>query len=261
MNSLAHNKVTITGINTNSLISLKSEQTRELLKLYQNGDLSKKEELVNGNLKLVLSSVNKFSKRYDNLDDLFQIGVVGLLKAIDHFDLTLDVMFSTYAVPMIEGEIRRYLRDNSFLRVSRQIKDLAYRGLKLKEQYQNEYGKSLDIDELAKMLEVTPYKIIESLEATTPISSLNEPLYNDFDDSLELTDVIANKVDNDKTFITYLSLHDGINALNKLEREIIYKRYYLGCSQIELASEYNISQAQVSRLEKNALKFLRKYVI
>ncbi len=258
---MAQYKVTITGVDTSRLQALSGNETLQLLKRYQDGERELKDTLVTGNLKLVLSVVNKFQKRNENLDDLFQIGTIGLLKAIDNFDLSQDVRFSTYAVPMIEGEIRRYLRDNSFLRVSRQIKDLAYKSLKEKERYLNEYGKSIEIEELAAKFNVEPYKIIESLEATNPIISLSEPLYNDFNESLELFDVIPTEADSDKKFITNLSLKDGITKLNDMERQIIQKRYFEGRSQIEIASEFNISQAQVSRLEKSALEFLKKFVI
>lgn len=258
---MAQYKVTITGIDTSRLVALSGNETLQLIKRYQNGERELKDTLVTGNLKLVLAVVNKFQKRNENLDDLFQIGTIGLLKAIDNFDLSQEVRFSTYAVPMIEGEIRRYLRDNSFLRISRQIKDLAYKSLKEKERYQNEFGKSIEIEELAQKLEVEPYKIIESLEATNPIISLSEPLYNDFDESLELFDIVPAEQDGDKRFITRLSLQDGIEKLSDLEKGIIKKRYYEGKSQIEIASEYNISQAQVSRLEKSALEFLKKFVI
>lgn len=257
---MALHKVTITGLDTNTLKTLKSEETIKLLKEYQEGNKELLDVLIRGNLRLVLSSVNKFSKRTDNLDDLFQIGTIGLLKSINNFDLNQEVKFSTYAVPMIEGEIRRYLRDNSFLRISRQIKDLAYRSLKLKEQHLNEFGESLSVEELAQKLEVDQYKIIESLEATNQIISLNEPLYNDFDESLELFDIIPVQANNDDILITRLSLRDGISKLPDFERQIIIRRYYDGKSQVEIANEFHISQAQVSRLEKNALVFLRKFV-
>ena len=259
---MAKNKVEIVGIETGNIKTIPSNLTIDLLKKYQ--ETKEKEyldEAILGNLKLVLSIVNKFSRRSDNLDDLFQIGTIGLIKAINNFDVTQDVRFSTYAVPMIEGEIRRYLRDSSFLRVSRQIKDLAYKYMKEKEYYINEFGKNPTNEELSKLLDVSEYQIVEAIESTMPLSSLDEPIYNDFDDSILLQDIVPNHVDEHERMITYFSLEQGIDELNDLEKRIIKKRYYEGLSQVEIAEEFNISQAQVSRLEKNALQFLKKYVI
>lgn len=259
---MAKNKVEIVGIETGNIKTIPSNLTIDLLKKYQ--ETKEKEyldEAILGNLKLVLSIVNKFSRRSDNLDDLFQIGTIGLIKAINNFDVTQDVRFSTYAVPMIEGEIRRYLRDSSFLRVSRQIKDLAYHYMKEKEYYINEFGKNPTNEELSKLLDVSEYQIVEAIESTMPLSSLDEPIYNDFDDSILLQDIVPNHVDEHERMITYFSLEQGIDELNDLEKRIIKKRYYEGLSQVEIAEEFNISQAQVSRLEKNALQFLKKYVI
>ena len=209
---------------------------------------------------MVLSIVNKFSRRSDNLDDLFQIGTMGLIKAITNFDVTQDVKFSTYAVPMIEGEIRRYLRDSSFLRVSRQIKDLAYHFMKEKENFINEFGRNPENSEIAKILNASEYQLLEAIESTLPISSLDEPIYNDFDDSILLQDVVPNHPQEHEKMIVYLSLEQGIESLQDMEQKIIKKRYYEGLSQVEIAEEFHISQAQVSRLEKNALSFLKKYV-
>ena len=259
---MAKNKVEIVGIETGNIKTIPSNLTIDLLKKYQ--ETKEKEyldEAILGNLKLVLSIVNKFSRRSDNLDDLFQIGTIGLIKAINNFDVTQDVRFSPYAVPMIEGEIRRYLRDSSFLRVSRQIKDLAYHYMKEKEYYINEFGKNPTNEELSKLLDVSEYQIVEAIESTMPLSSLDEPIYNDFDDSILLQDIVPNHVDEHERMITYFSLEQGIDELNDLEKRIIKKRYYEGLSQVEIAEEFNISQAQVSRLEKNALQFLKKYVI
>lgn len=259
---MAKNKVEIVGIETGKLSSIPSELTINLLTKYQeNGCKEYFDEAILGNLKLVLSIVNKFSRRCDNLDDLFQIGTMGLIKACNNFDVKQDVKFSTYAVPMIEGEIRRYLRDSSFLRISRQIKDLAYHFMKEKEKFINEYGKIPDNSEIGKILNVSEYQIQEAVESTMPLSSLDEPIYNDFDDSILLQDIVPNHVDEHQRMITYLSLKQGIDELDDLEKKIIKKRYYEGLSQIEIAEEFSISQAQVSRLEKNALNFLRKYVL
>ena len=259
---MSKNKVEIAGVDTNRLYVLSSEESLDLLKKYR--ETKSKEyldELVQGNLKLVLSIVNKYNKKNESANDLFQIGTLGLLKGINNFDLSLDVKFSTYAVPMIDGEIRRYLRDSSMLRISRQIKDTAYHFMKVKERYINEYGVIPSNDEMAKILNVDPYLLQEAIESTLPLSSLSEPLYNDFDQSILLQDVISDSSSSQEKMIDYLSLKQGIASLNKLEKEIIIKRYYEGKSQIEIASFYNISQAQVSRLEKNALSFLRKFLV
>ena len=259
---MSKNKVEIAGVDTNRLYVLSSEESLDLLKKYR--ETKSKEyldELVQGNLKLVLSIVNKYNKKNESANDLFQIGTLGLLKGINNFDLSLDVKFSTYAVPMIDGEIRRYLRDSSMLRISRQIKDTAYHFMKVKERYINEYGIIPSNDEMAKILNVDPYLLQEAIESTLPLSSLSEPLYNDFDQSILLQDVISDPSSSQEKMIDYLSLKQGIASLNKLEKEIIIKRYYEGKSQIEIASFYNISQAQVSRLEKNALSFLRKFLV
>ena len=259
---MAKNKVEIVGIETGNIKTIPSNLTIDLLKKYQ--ETKEKEyldEAILGNLKLVLSIVNKFSRRSDNLDDLFQIGTMGLIKSVNNFDITQDVKFSTYAVPMIEGEIRRYLRDSSFLRVSRQIKDLAYHFMKEKENFINEYGRNPDNSEISKILNVSEYQILEAIESTMPLSSLDEPVYNDFDDSILLQDVVPNHPNEQEKMITYLSLEQGIDSLQDMEKKIIKKRYYEGLSQIEIAEEFHISQAQVSRLEKNALHYLKKFVI
>lgn len=258
---MGKNKVEIVGIDTNKLKVLTSEQSLTLLKRYREShDKEDLEALVNGNLKLVLSIVNKYNKRNEAMNDLFQIGTLGLLKGIENFDLSLDVKFSTYAVPMIEGEIRRYLRDSSMLRVSRQIKDTAYHFMKEKERFINEYGRVPDNDEIAKIMNVEPYQIQEAIESTLPISSLSEPLYNDFDQSILLQDVISDNNYTHEKMINHLSLQQGLDSLNEMERDIITKRYYQGKSQVEIANIYHISQAQVSRLEKNALSTLRKFL-
>lgn len=258
---MGKNKVEIVGIDTNKLKVLTSEQSLTLLKRYREShDKEDLEALVNGNLKLVLSIVNKYNKRNEAMNDLFQIGTLGLLKGIENFDLSLDVKFSTYAVPMIEGEIRRYLRDSSMLRVSRQIKDTAYHFMKEKERFINEYGRVPDNDEIAKIMNVEPYQIQEAIESTLPISSLSEPLYNDFDQSILLQDVVSDNNYTHEKMINHLSLQQGLDSLNEMERDIITKRYYQGKSQVEIANIYHISQAQVSRLEKNALSTLRKFL-
>lgn len=258
---MAKYKVEIAGLNTNLIKTLPNAKTIELIVEYKRNFSKKiKDQIVEGNFKLVLSVVNKFQKRVDNLDDLFQIGVIGLIKAIDNFSLEHEVRFSTYAVPMIEGEIKRYLRDNSFLRISRQIKDLSYQVLKEKETMVNEYGHIPSCEELAKKFNVEQKKIIEALEANMPISSLSETLHGDDEEALTLIDIIPEVDNSDEKMLTKISLKQGLNRLPKLEREIIRKRYYEDKSQVEIAKQYNISQAQVSRLEKSAIEFLRKFV-
>ena len=256
---MAKHKVVITGVDTSNLTVLSSDDTIKLIKEYRNGNVSAKDEAVLGNLKLVLSIVNQFTKRADNLDDLFQVGVVGLIKAIDNFSLEHDVKFSTYAVPMILGEIKRYLRDSTFLHVSRQIKDRAYKALKAKEEYIAKYQKEPTYEELAAILDVSYFDIVECFDALMGVSYLSEPLYNDFEESLELIDVIPAESDNIKKMLNYFSLEEGIRNLDDMEKTIIKKRYFEGQTQLEIAEEFAISQAQVSRLEKNALKRLKTY--
>ena len=256
---MAKHKVVITGVDTSNLTVLSSKETIECISLYRNGDENAKEKAILGNLKLVLSIVNQFAKRSDNLDDLFQVGVVGLIKAIDNFSLEHDVKFSTYAVPMILGEIKRYLRDSSFLHISRQIKDRAYKALKAKEEWIATYQREPTYEELAEVLQVTYFEIVECFDALAGVNYLSEPLYNDFEESIELIDVIPESKDNVKKMLNSLSLEEGFKHLDEMEQLIIKKRYYEGQTQLEIASEFAISQAQVSRLEKNALKRLKTY--
>lgn len=261
MIQLAKHKVVITGLDTNSINILTNDETISYLKKYQkNRDKRTKDILVNGNLKLVLAVVNRFQKRTDNLDDLFQIGVIGLIKAIDNFSTEHDVKFSTYAVPMIEGEIRRYLRDNSFLRISRQVKDLSYQVLREKERLTNEYGHIPSVDELANKFSVEQKKIIEALDANMPILSISDPLRGDDEESLTLMDVVPENDNSNEKVLTNISLKQGLEHLPQIEKEIIILRYFKDKSQVEIAKMYDISQAQVSRLEKSALQFLRKFV-
>ncbi len=258
---MAKYKVEISGLNTNYIKTLSNDVTLNLIKEYKNTNSKKiKDQIIHGNFKLVLSVVNKFQKRTDNLDDLFQIGVIGLIKAIDNFSLEHEVRFSTYAVPMIEGEIRRYLRDNSFLRISRQIKDLSYQVLKEKEHIVNEYGHIPSLEELSKKFSVDKKKIIEALDANMPLSSLNDTLRGEDDEALTLMDIIPETDNSDEKILLRISLHQGLEKLPEIERKIIKMRYYEDKSQVEIASLFDISQAQVSRLEKSAIEFLRKFV-
>lgn len=255
---MSRNKVDINFINTNMIKPLSSNKTKELIKLYKSGQKEKLEEASLGNLKLVLSVVNRYNKRKTSLDDLFQVGFLGLIKSIENFDLSLDVAFSTYAVPMIEGEIKRYLRDDSTLRVSRQVRDLSFRILKLKEENMQEFSKSLSIDEIATTLNENKIKVIEAIDANMPLTSLDEPLFVDYDDSLLLEDTLYS-LDEDRK-LDYSYLYEGIDNLSSIERKVILERYFNGKSQLDLAKILNISQAQVSRIEKSGLKNLKKYV-
>jgi len=254
---MAKNKVLISGINTNELIVLSSCETEELFKRYKNGDLSAKERLVNGNLKLVLSILKKYITKYDNLDDLFQIGVIGLIKAIDNFNIDLGLKLSTYAIPMISGEIRRFLRDNQLIRVSRSIKDLAYKVIMLKDELTNTLGYVPSNELIAEKLGVSENDVLISLEALSDPISIFEPIYNDGGDTIYLYEQLEDKK-NDNDLETKLALKKAVNDLTRREQYILDKRYVIGKTQMEIASELGISQAQVSRLEKNAIKTLKK---
>ena len=254
-----NNKVIITGVDTNHLPKLSGKEQLELMTKIKAGDASARDQFAVCNLRLVLSVLQRFRARCNCTDDLFQVGCVGLMKAIDNFDVNQNVKFSTYAVPMILGEIKRYLRDNSLLRISRQIKDRGYKAIKAKEKFIEENHKEPTNEELAKILNLSTYEVAECFEAMNQVLSLNEPLYNDFNESIDLMDVIPVEMNNVERFNNLLSLKNGIDSLSMFEKEIIYRRYYEGETQLELAEDYGISQAQVSRLEKNALKQLRKY--
>ena len=250
-------KVEISGINTSDLISLKSNEVIDLFKKYQNGDANSRDILINGNLKLVLSVLKKFYNKEDNLDDLFQIGCVGLIKAIDNFDLSYEVKFSTYAVPMIAGEIKRYIRDNCSIRISRSLKDIAYKILKYKEDYYLMYGIEPTISLIAKDLNISEYEIGNALISLKDPISMYEPVYNDGGDTIYLYDQIEDKkYSND--FSNRLVMQDAIENLNKREKYILDERFIIGKSQIEISKELDISQAQVSRLEKKAIKQLKR---
>lgn len=256
---MAKYKVEISGINTNDIVVLSQEEMQALFKKMQQGDTFARELLVQGNLKLVLSIIKKFSNRLDNMDDLFQIGCVGLLKAIDNFDLSHEVKFSTYAVPMILGEVKRYVRDNSSsIRISRSVKDLAYKILKQKEEYHQETGQEISNEELAKCLDVSTYDIIAALESLKEPISMFEPIYNDGGDTIYLYDQIEDKSANSTELATKLAISAAINNLDAREKYILDERFITGKTQMEIANELNISQAQVSRLEKGAIKQLKK---
>lgn len=257
---MARYKVDITGINTNELKVLTSTQMTKLFERYQNGDLSAKEELINGNLKLVLSILRGFNKGNYNMDDLFQVGVIGLIKAIDNFDLSYNLKLSTYAVPLILGEIKRYIRDNTSIRVSRSIKDLAYQIISYKEEYFNEYGIEPTNKMIADALNVEEYKISYALDSLKEPMSIFEPIYNDGGDTIYLMDQIADTKDLNSDKDMLISLRRALNKIKEREREVLISRYIVGKTQMEIAESLNISQAQVSRIEKNAIMSLKRMI-
>jgi len=255
---MAKHKVEISGINTNELTVLTNEEMIELFKKYQEeDDLEAKQKLINGNLKLVLSVLRKYVTRCDNLDDLFQIGTIGLIKAIDNFDLSYGLKLSTYACPMIAGEMRRYLRDNNMLRVSRSLKDLAYKTMHVKEELTNKLGCNPTYEMIAKELNVNETDVLIALEAMYDPVSIFEPIYNDGGDTIYLYEQLEDK-SNVQDINSKMALSNAINDLTKREQDILDKRYVIGKTQMEIADELGISQAQVSRIEKGAIKTLKK---
>ena len=250
------NKVEITGVNTAELKVLPSDEALELIKKSQAGDKEARDMVVEGNLKLVLSVIKKFNNRGENLDDLFQVGAMGLIKAIDNFDFAHGVKFSTYAVPMIIGEIRRYLRDNSKIRVSRSMKDIAYKALQFKEKYISEHMKEPTIEEIAKGINVETIDIVIALEAIQEPVSIFTPIFNNGGDEIYLVDQIPDDSMSEEKRLNKMIIEEGIARLNDRLRNIIYDRYYDNKTQMEIAEELGISQAQVSRLEKSALKII-----
>ena len=257
---MAKNIVEITGIDTNKLEVLSHEEMMNLFELYQAGDLKAKERLINGNLKLVLSIVKKFSSRVDNLDDLFQVGVIGLIKAIDNFDVSYNLKLSTYAVPLIIGEIKRSIRDNTSLRVSRSIKDLAYKIIKLKEELALKYGKEPTNSEIARILNVEEYQIAYALDALKDPISIFEPIYNDGGDTIYLEDQLADNKNVSDDEDTRIALHKALNSISSRERKVLYERFMIGKTQTEIANALNISQAQVSRIEKGAINHVKRLI-
>ena len=257
---MARHKVEICGVNTANLKVLTNEEMNNLFKKYSKGDMLAKEELVNGNLKLVLSILKKYNNRCDNMDDLFQVGCIGLIKAIDNFDLNFDVKFSTYAVPMILGEVKRYLRDNSSLRIARSIKDLAYHALQTKEDLTNELNREPSIREIAEKLGMTEYEIGNALDSMKDTVSIFEPIYSDGGDTIYLSDQIEDKNNKMNGLDERLATKDAIKKLKDKERYIIIERFITGKTQMELADEIGISQAQISRLEKNALNNIKNNI-
>ena len=251
------NKVELTGVNTAKLTVLKEKEKEALLRRVKAGDQKAREDLICGNLRLVLSVVQKFVNRGENLDDLFQVGCIGLMKSIDNFDITQMVRFSTYAVPMIVGEIRRYLRDNNSVRVSRSTRDLAYKAMQAKEALQNEKGKEPTMKEIAQRLEMPEEEVILALEAIVDPISLYEPVYSESGDSIYVMDQLGDD-NNDLNWLGDISLKMEIGKLGDREKRILQLRFFEGKTQMEVAEEIGISQAQVSRLEKSALEKIKK---
>ncbi|MDR0978476.1 MAG: RNA polymerase sporulation sigma factor SigG [Lachnospiraceae bacterium] len=252
------NKVEISNVNTSKLPVLTNAKKNELFKLIKAGDESAREEFINGNLRLVLSVIQRFGGRGESVDDLFQVGCVGLIKAIDNFDLTLNVQFSTYAVPMIIGEVRRYLRDNNPIRVSRSIRDLAYKALQVKERLLRENQKEPTIEEIAKELEVSKEEVVLSLDAIQDPVSLQEPVYNDGTESIYVMDQVKDSKNTDELWAENITVSEAMKKLTDREKLIINKRFFDGRTQMEVADEIGISQAQVSRLEKSAISRIKK---
>lgn len=257
---MALNKVEICGVNTSKLPILKAEEKEELFRKIKEGDEKARELYIKGNLRLVLSVIKRFQNSNENADDLFQIGCIGLIKAIDNFDTTLNVKFSTYAVPMIIGEIRRYLRDNNSIRVSRSLRDIAYKAIYAKENYVKENLKEPTIHEIAEEIGIEKEMIVYAMDAIQNPISLFEPVYTEGGDTLYVMDQISDKKNREERWIENLSLREALKRLGNRERHIIELRFYEGKTQMEVANEIGISQAQVSRLEKNALKSMKKYL-
>ena len=257
---LAKFKVEITGINTNNLKVLSNEEMIELFQKYQKGDEEAKQELIKGNLKLVLSVLKYFNHSNLNLDDLFQVGVIGLIKAIDNFDLSFNLKLSTYAVPLIIGEIKRYIRDNSVIRVSRGIKELAYQILKFKEEYLLKYGVEPQNSLIAEALQIEEYKIAFALDSLKQPTSIFEPIYNDGGDTIYLSDQIADVKEQNQDYDMQISLRKALQKIKPREKNILINRFIVGKTQMEIASELGISQAQVSRIEKTAINNVRKLI-
>ena len=257
---MARHKVEICGVNTANIKVLSNEEMIELFKRYQNGDIQAKDELINGNLKLVLSILKKYNNRTDNLDDLFQVGCIGLIKAIDNFDLSHEVKFSTYAVPMILGEVKRYLRDNNSVRIARSIKDTAYKALKVKEELTNKLNLEPTISMIAKELNISEWEVSNALDSMKDTISMFEPIYNDGGDTIYLVDQLDDKKNSLYDIETKIALKEAINSLKDKEKYIIIERYLVGKTQMELANEIGISQAQISRIEKSGLDNIKKLI-
>lgn len=255
---MIQSKVELSGVNTARLKVLKSDETMELLRRSKEGDKKAREELIAGNLRLVLSVIQKFSGRGENADDLFQVGCIGLIKAIDNFDISQNVRFSTYGVPMIIGEIRRYLRDNSAMRVSRSMRDTAYKVLQAKERLVNQNQREPSVDEIAKELGIKRQDVVFAIDAIMEPVSLYEPVYTGSGDAIYVMDQVSDTKNTDESWMEQIALSEAISKLSERERHILALRFYAGKTQMEVSAEVGISQAQVSRLEKNAINQIKK---
>ncbi len=254
-----YNKVEISGVNTSKLKVLKEAEKMELLRKTKNGDMQAREELINGNLRLVLSVIQRFAGRGENPDDLFQVGCIGLIKAIDNFDITQQVKFSTYAVPMIQGELRRHLRDYAPVRVSRSIRDLAYRAMQAKEQLTNKLGSEPTVEAIAKEIGASRQEVVIALEAISEPISLYEPVFSESGDTIYVLDQLGDHNDDD-SWLDEISLKEAMHQLGQREKRILGLRFFSGKTQVEVAKEIGISQAQVSRLEKGALEKIKNRI-
>ncbi|MDP9728402.1 RNA polymerase sporulation sigma factor SigG [Alicyclobacillus tolerans] len=257
---MKRNKVEICGVNTSQLPVLSNAEMRELFTRLQNGELAAREILVNGNLRLVLSVIQRFNNRGEYVDDLFQVGCIGLMKAIDNFDLSQNVRFSTYAVPMIVGEIRRYLRDNNPIRVSRSLRDIAYKALQVRDALTNANLREPTIQEIAEKMEVAKEDVVFALDAIQDPVSMFEPIYHDGGDPIYVMDQIHDEKNKDSSWVEEIAVREALNKLSEREQKILAMRFYEGKTQMEVADEIGISQAQVSRLEKNAIHRMNKHV-
>jgi RNA polymerase sporulation-specific sigma factor len=253
-------KVEICGVNTSKLPILKEAEMKRLLQSMQDGNTEAREIFIRGNLRLVLSVIQRFNNRGENVDDLFQVGCIGLMKSIDNFDLKQNVKFSTYAVPMIIGEIRRYLRDNNSIRVSRSLRDIAYRALQVRDKLINENNKEPTISEIAKELKVPREEVVFALDAIQDPVSLFEPIYHDGGDAIYVMDQISDNKNLDESWLENISIKEAMKRLNDREKLILKLRFFDGRTQMEVADEIGISQAQVSRLEKTALRHMKKHI-
>jgi len=255
---MSRHKVELTGVNTANIEVLTEEEQIELIKRMHEGDVFAKDRLINGNLKLVLSILKKFNNRNENMDDLFQVGCVGLIKAIDNFDLSYDVKFSTYSVPMITGEIKRYLRDNSSVRVSRSIKDLAFHSLQKKEELTIINGKEPTVKEIADALNLPEFDVMLALDSMKDTVSMFEPIYNDGSDTIYLSDQLEDNKDNEYDIHTKLAVKEALNKLRDKEKYVLFERFLVGKTQMELSKELGVSQAQISRLERSGIESIKK---
>lgn len=255
-----NNKVEICGVNTSTLPILTKDEKDELFKKIKEGDKDARDRFIQGNLRLVLSVIQRFANRGENLDDLFQVGCIGLIKSIDNFDTSVGVQFSTYAVPMIIGEVRRFLRDEGPIRVSRSLKDIAYKALRAKERYINTHSKEPTITELSKELDIPREDIVMALDAIAEPVSLFEPIYHDGGEAIYVMDQIKDTKNTDASWLESIALKEAMRHLTPREKHILNLRFFNGRTQMEVAEDIGISQAQVSRVEKSALKRLRKYV-